>query len=58
MPIIDDESFLESILDLNSTCKILLTQNRFAWNVNATDLLYYVLKDCRDALITYKMSKY
>ena len=57
LPICDDESFLGSILVLNWTCKILLTQNCEIWNFNTIDLLYIFLKDWRNALITYKMSK-
>ena len=56
LPITDSESFLESIFDLNWTCKILLTQNRSIWNFNATDLLYIFLKDLGNHLIKYKMS--
>ena len=51
LPISDGESFVESIFDLKSTRKILLTQNRYIWNFNATDLLYTFLKDWRNALI-------
>ena len=53
----DGESILESIFDLHWTCKILLTQNRYIWNFNTTDLLYIFLKVWRYALIIYKMSK-
>ena len=44
LPINNDESVLESIFDLNWTCKIELTQNRWLSNFNATDLLYIFLQ--------------
>ena len=37
-------SFPKSYFDINQTCQIVLTQNRYFWNFNATGLLYLSLK--------------
>ena len=61
LPISDGESFLESIFDLNWTCKILLTQSCYIWNFNAADLFYIFLKrmeKCFDNIQNVKKLKF
>ena len=43
-------SFPKSYFDINQTCQIVLTQNRYFWNFNATGLLYLSIKVWRKAL--------
>ena len=61
LPINNGKSFPESIVDLNQICKILLTQNRKFWKLNATDLLYIFLKSlkkCFDNIQNVKKLKF
>ena len=57
LPISNDESFLESIFNLNQIFKILITQNSQIWEFNASDLLYIFFREWRNSLLIYKMSK-
>ena len=48
------ENFLKSNVELNQICKMVLTQSNYIWNLNATDLLYILIKGRRNDLNLYK----
>ena len=54
LPLRKVESFLKSNFNLNQICKFVLKKEK---NFNATDLLYILVKDWRNVLKSYKMSK-
>ena len=50
-------NFLKSNFDLNQICKIVLTQSHWTWIFIPTDLLCIFIKDQKNALKLWKISK-
>ena len=57
LPITKIGRFLRSFFDLNQTCKIVLTQNHWFWNLYATGLPFIFFKNWRKSLKLWKMWK-
>ena len=48
LPIEKIQSFLKSDVDLNQTCKIVLTQKHQIWDLNATETFFIIILFCYD----------